>query len=369
MIITLLLAFVALALYIIGITTLSNVILFPRLGRPYHPPGEPRPRISFLIPARDEAEVIGPTVEALLSQSYGDFEVLILDDNSTDDTAGRAGAAAGEDPRFKIMPGRPLPAGWLGKNWACHQLGAAATGEILIFTDADVRWAATALEALIGEFQFGKADLLSVWPTQKTVSWAERLVVSQIALAIIGYLPILPVHAFPWPVFAAANGQCMVFRRMAYEAIGGHEAVAGQVVEDVAMARRIKAAGLRLRMADGQGLIHCRMYDGWPEVRDGFAKNILDGHGGSVLFLLSSAIFHWAVFVTPWVLWIVDWRFAILAIVGLLIRAVIASFTKQRVRDVFLMPVSVILMTIIAGRSIWWHFHGGPRWKGRVARV
>jgi chlorobactene glucosyltransferase len=368
-ILTLLLAFVALALFIIGLTTLSNVMLFPRLGRPVRPLPPNLPRISFLIPARDEAATIHDTITALLRQDYPDFEVVLLDDGSTDDTFSLASTAGRGDRRLKILTGRPLPAGWLGKNWACQQLGAAATGEILIFTDADVCWEPGAGAVLVGEMAHHKADLLSIWPTQVTVTWAERLIVPQIALAIIGYLPVLSVHTFPWAIFAAANGQCMAFNRSTYGVISGHTAVATEVVEDVMLARRVKSLGYRLRMADGAGLIRCRMYDGWSEVRDGFAKNILAGHGGSVLFLLASTMFHWIVFVLPWFLWIWDWRFAVLAVIGILIRGATASFTRQRVGDAVLMPVSVALMTIIAARSMVWHFRGGPHWKGRVAKV
>jgi chlorobactene glucosyltransferase len=368
-ILTLLLAFISLALFIIGLTTLSNVLLIPRLGRPIQPLPPNPPRVSFLIPARDEAATIHDTIAVLLRQDYPVFEVVLLDDESTDSTADCAAAAGKGDPRLRIITGRPLPDGWLGKNWACRQLGEAATGDILIFTDADVIWEPGAGKELVGEMTHGATDLLSIWPTQVTVTWAERLIVPQIALAIIGYLPVIAVHAFDWPIFAAANGQCMVFNRATYQAIGGHTAVAGDIVEDVMLARRVKSLGYRLRMADGAGLIRCRMYDGWPAVRDGFAKNILAGHGGSVIFLLVSTVFHWLVFILPWILWIWDWRFAVLGVTGVLIRAVTASFSRQRVLDAVLMPLSVILMTIIAARSILWHYRGGPRWKGRVAKI
>jgi chlorobactene glucosyltransferase len=332
-----------------------------------------RPRVSALIPARDEASVVESTVRAWLSQDYAPLEIFLLDDGSADGTGDLARRAAGSDPRLTVLPGAPLPPGWTGKNWACHQLAQAASGEVFVFTDADVRWTPTALTALLAELERGRADLLTVWPTQSTVGWSERLVVSQMALVVIGYLPLLAVHWLPWPVFSAANGQCLAFRREAYEALGGHAAVRSAIVEDMAFAWAVKRARLRLRMADGAGLVSTRMYRGWSEVRDGFAKNILYGHAGSVLLLLFSALFHWGLFLVPWI-WLSAAAFAgagvlrpvILVGLGLGVRALTAAVTRQRPLDALLMPLSVLLMTEITARSLVWHFRGGPRWRGRV---
>ncbi len=368
---TLLLAFAGFALFIISVTTAANLLSFPRLGaRPDSSAiAEPLPLVSVLIPARDEVDVIGDTVRALLGQTYPNLELIVLDDQSSDGTAAVAQAAAAGSQALRVQTGQPLPDGWLGKNWACQQLAEAATGDLLLFTDADVRWRPDAVAAVVADLSAMQADLLTVWPTQQTVTWSERLVVPLMALAILGYLPVVAVHYSPWPIFAAANGQCLCFRRTAYDAIGKHAAVAGEVVEDVALARRVKASGGRLRMSDGNERVGCRMYEGWPDVRDGFAKNILSGHGGSVLFLLLSTVFHWLVFLLPWPLMLLDWRFGLVAGAGVAIRAATAAFTHQRVTDALLMPISVLLMTLIAGRAIWWHWRGGPVWKGRVARV
>lgn len=366
----LILVFAGLSLFIIGVTTIANLFTFPRLGQRQEAATiTSPPLVSILIPARDEAAVIGDTVGALLSQTYPHIELLVLDDQSSDGTAAVARDAAGDSGALRVLAGKPLPPGWLGKNWACQQLAEAATGDLLLFTDADVRWRPDAVAALVADRQALQADLLTVWPTQETITWAERLIVPLMALAILGYLPLVAVHYLPWPIFAAANGQCLCFRRQLYNAIGGHAAVAGEVVEDVALARRVKASGGRLRMADGNERASCRMYEGWPAVRDGFAKNILSGHGGSVPFLLLSTVFHWLVFLLPWPLMLLDWRFGLVAGAGVAIRAATAAFTHQRVVDALFMPVSVLLMTIIAGRAIWWHWRGGPVWKGRVARV
>jgi chlorobactene glucosyltransferase len=359
---------VTVVLVVVVLTVVLNILTMPRLTRPKDK--LPARRVSILIPACNEAVVIGQTIEYLLRQSYSFAELLVLDDNSTDDTAVLIEQAARQDSRVRLLSGQPLPDGWLGKNWACHQLAQAASGDLLVFTDADVGWQPEALAALVAQLEREQADLLSVWPTQQTVTWGERLVVPLMALAILGYLPLLAVHYLPWSVFAAANGQCLAFRRRAYEAVGGHAAVGDDVLEDVALARLVKKAGLRLRLSDGAGLITCRMYHNWAEVRDGFAKNILAGHGRSVIFLLLSTLFHWLVFVLPWIMLLfptarqMGWFWLWLLSVG--VRAGTAVATRQRLLDALLMPISVLLMTRIAFYSIQWHYSGGPRWKGRA---
>ncbi|MDW8328033.1 MAG: glycosyltransferase [Anaerolineales bacterium] len=362
-------------LTVLTFTATLNTFFFPRLGNPRSAAGNLQSPVSILIPARNESAVIARTVRALLAQDYDRFELLILDDGSTDGTGALALQAAQGDPRVRILTGKPLPTGWLGKNWACHQLAEAATSDFLLFTDADVEWQPGALAALLRLQAQLNADLLTVWPTQRTETWGERLVVPLMALAIIAYLPILAVHHLPWRAFSAAMGQCLLFRREAYARIGGHAAVRSNIVEDVALAARIKGAGLRLRMADGHGLITCRMYRSWDEVRDGFAKNLLAGHGNRPFLLLLSTLFHWLVFVFPWA-WLlvaavggsssaVVFPLALVSL-GVGVRALSAAVTGQRVRDALFMPASVALMTVIAARSLHWHFTGGPRWKGRV---
>lgn len=364
------------ALIIIALTAILNALVFPRLNRAA--PAVGGPLVSVLIPARNEAAVIAQTTKSLLGQNYSPVEILVLDDNSTDGTGEQIRLAANGDARLRVLSGAPLPSGWLGKNWACHQLAQAARGEWLVFTDADVQWSPHALARLAGQLQSTGADLLTIWPTQRTVSWPERLVVPLMALAILGYLPLPLVHGTSWPAFAAANGQCLAFRRRAYDHVGGHAAVRAEIVEDVAFARRIKAAGLRLRMADGAGEIVCRMYQDWPSVRDGFGKNILAGHGNRVPLLALSTLFHWSIFVLPW-LWFVSgsdlvspgawptWPLALM-VLGVGTRMLTAVATRQRVLDALLLPLSVLLMTLIAFRSLWWRWrYGGPRWKDRVA--
>lgn len=279
---------VAASLACILLITCVNALTMPRL-------------LAMGRHGRDEAATIPMAIRDLLRQTYRHFEVIVLDDDSTDGTAAAALAAAGGDPRVRVVHGDPLPGGWLGKAWACHQLGRLGRGRWLLFADADVRWQPDALAAILAHAADRRADVLAVWPTQITRTWAERLVVPLLSFAAVGYLPWPLVHALPWRSLAAANGQCMLFRREAYQAVGGHEAVRATIIEDVALARRAKASGLSLCLVDASGLVACRMYQSWREVRDGFAKNILAGYGGRVSLLLLATVRHWLLFVGPWI--------------------------------------------------------------------
>ncbi|HYO87626.1 MAG TPA: glycosyltransferase, partial [Candidatus Limnocylindrales bacterium] len=181
-------------------------------------------------------------------------------------------------------------------------------------------------------------------------------------------------------VFAAANGQCLVFRRAAYAAVGGHAAVRASVVEDIHMARRVKQSGGRLWLADGAGLVGCRMYRSWPEVRAGYAKNMLAGYGKSLLFLTLATAFHWLILLGPWV-WLAAGLFGpvarpyplgplLLIALGVLIRALTAAASRQRLIDALLLPISALLLTVIAAQSAYWRLrYGGPRWKGRTLKA
>ncbi len=360
-----LLLIAASALVILLLTMIMNLFIFPKLNADDKPLSQPL--VSLLIPARNEADVIERTVQHILAQSYTNIEVIILDDQSDDGTGKLALKAANGDHRLQVISGEELPSGWMGKSWACQTLGKHASGAILIFTDADVIWKPDALSSVISQLQSAKVDMVTVWSTQITETFAERVTVPCIAMVILGYLPTVMVHHSPLSMFAAANGQVMAWRRAVYEAIGGHQLVANNVLDDVTLAKAAKKQGFRIRMVDGNNQILTRMYDDWDSVRDGFAKNILAGYGGAIPLLLGT-VFHWIVFLLPYVaLLFPEYRLwaAIIILAGLALRAVSAIFTHQRVIDTFWMPLTVILFTIIALQSLYWNVTGGPIWKGR----
>ncbi len=369
--------FALFALVCMFIVALDNYRVFPRLSASAILPA-PAPFVSVLIPARNEAGQIGRTVRLLLEQQYpGRMELLVLDDQSEDGTSTVALAAGNGDPRLRVLCGAPLPCGWVGKPWACRQLAQAAQGELLLFTDADVAWLPASLAAVVASGQMQGAGLLSAWPTQHMETWAERLVVPLMSFALLAYLPVQWVRDLPQKQAAAANGQCLLFTRGAYDASGGHTAVRDRVLEDVLLAQRVKQAGKPLRLVDGAGLVTARMYADWPSARDGFAKNILAGHLDSIPLLLLSTVFHLTVFLLPWLwLWaaLLSRQFDVglllplaAAALGVAVRAMTAATARQPLGDALLMPISVLLMTRIAFQSIWWRLRkGGPVWKGRT---
>ncbi|WP_309569921.1 glycosyltransferase family 2 protein, partial [Deinococcus sp.] len=249
---------------------LVNAVSFPRLR-----PGLPsvRPRVSLLIPARDEALTLPHTLPSLLAQ--GADEVLVLDDRSADDTAAVAARLGA-----RVIRGQPRPDGWFGKPWACQQLMHAATGDVLIFVDADVTWQPGALDAVLRELERTDADLLSVQPRQANVTLGERLLTPLVDSAVLSYFPY-PVIGLPHAAASLANGQVMAFRRAALERVSGYALVRRELLEDTQFARGLKAAGGKVASSLGGDLIGVRMYRSYPQSVQGFTKNVLPLHVNS----------------------------------------------------------------------------------------
>ncbi|GAA2515168.1 glycosyltransferase family 2 protein [Pilimelia columellifera] len=275
---------------------LNNLAAFPtlrRAGRTVR-----AGRVSLLVPTRDEAGRLPEALPGLLAQDVD--EILILDDESTDGTAEIARAVT--DPRLRLLPGRPKPEGWVGKNWACHQLAEAATGDLLVFCDADVRLAPGAVGALRDQIDAQRADVFSVFPRQLTGTLGERLLTPLIDDVLLSFLPHQLLDA-PAPSAATANGQLLAFSRNAYDRIGGHHAVRAEIVEDVALGRWARQVGLKLGLALGGDLIRVRMYESYGEAVRGFGKSMRAAHGGSDLALAASAGWHLAAYTLPWLRW------------------------------------------------------------------
>lgn len=261
----------------------AYVLLVAKVPRalPGHPPSDriSAPLVSVIVPARNEASNIEACLRSLTASRYPSFEVIVVDDGSEDRTAEIARSVdPGNATRVEVVAGAPLPEGWLGKPFACWQGYARAQGDLLLFTDADTRHGARLLDrAVCGREEEG-ADLLTVVGRQLMESFWERLVQPQIFLVMLLRFPRFErtARSGRWRE-AIANGQFLLFGRDAYESIGGHRAVRDEVAEDLALAQRVKRAGLRLRIRGAEDDLATRMYRSLGQIVEGWSKNLLAG--------------------------------------------------------------------------------------------
>ena len=346
----------------------AHAVVNTRLLRrpPAAPPPVDRP-VTVVVPARDEAGQIGGCLAAVLDQrGVPGLRVVVVDDGSTDGTAAEVGAVA--DPRVRLLTATPPAAGWLGKPSACAQ-GATAAGdaEVLVFLDADVRLAPDAVAAAVAVLDDAGLDLVSPWPRQLTGSAAERLVQPLQQWLWATLLPLRAAERSPHPSLAAANGQFLVVRRAAYDRAGGHGAVRGEVIEDVALLRAVKAGGGRGVVVDGSALAGCRMYDGWPALREGYTKSLWAALGGRPAGALAAAAVLSAVWLVPPVAALTGSRAGLVGYAaGVVNRVVVARGTGGRAwPDALAHPASIALLDVLVVRSLRARRRGELRWRGR----
>ncbi|MDX2191735.1 MAG: glycosyltransferase family 2 protein [Gemmatimonadales bacterium] len=238
--------------------------------------------LSVIIPARDEATNIEACVRAILASTHALLEVIVVDDRSGDDTAAIVARLAAADPRVRLVRGAELPAGWFGKQWACRQGADAATGELLLFTDADTRHGPELHARAIGFLRAERADVVTVAPYQRCETFWERAVMPQFWLLLGFRYHAQVVNAARHRRDVVANGQFILFTRDAYERIGRHDAVRTTVAEDLALAQRAHALGLRLRLAYALKHMETRMYTSLGEIVRGWGKNVYLGGRASL---------------------------------------------------------------------------------------
>jgi chlorobactene glucosyltransferase len=365
---------VAIFLGILLLIAMSNLRALHRLSD--YPPTRCTPLVSVLIPARDEAETIGPCLRSLLAQDYADFEVLVLDDGSTDGTGTVLAELEAQDDRPRVFQGQPLPEGWLGKHWACWQLAEAANGDLILFTDADTHHDPGMLRAAVAALEAEEADLLTAFLRQEVVSWGERLTVPVLFWSVFSFLPIGLAHRLRLPALSLTNGQFMLFRRAAYQAIGGHAAVRANPVDDIALGWRVKAAGLRWRMVYAVEFVRCRMYRSLHQALEGLSKNLFAAFGFRLLEYLF--VWLWVGLITwePLIVLILSgigvplprlalWP-AALAVAEMLALWIIAmSHLRFQCYLALLYPLSVLLFLFVAFRSLACTVTGRATWKGR----
>jgi chlorobactene glucosyltransferase len=261
----------------------------PVLSRESHFDVADQGLVSVIVPAKDEEANIGAALETLLAQDYPNIEIIVVDDRSTDGTAEAVRRVAARDGRVRLVEVKELAAGWFGKPHAMHTGAREARGEWLLFVDADCRQAPHSVRVGVGFCAAEGGEMLSLWPVLEMHGFWENAVQPVAGSVLVGWFRPGWVND-PKRQAAFANGQYILIRRSAYEAVGGYEAVRTKIVEDIALAREVKGRGHRLLNAVGQDIFTTRMYDSLRAMWKGWTRIFYGAFGGvgrmvGVLFL------------------------------------------------------------------------------------
>ena len=362
MAITLFIVLATIHLFILSIV-IYNFISAPRIFNTL-PATKTNEEISILIPVRNEEKNIGRLLDSLLAQSYPNYEIIVLDDGSIDNSEQVIEERIEKDSRVKLIKGSDLPDDWLGKNWACYQLSKQSNHSLLLFIDADVVLKNNTLAYSCSIMNEYNLDMLSVFPTQITSSLGERLVVPLMNWLLLTFLPLKQVYSSNNRSFSAANGQFILIKKDIYEEIGTHENFKEQVVEDMEIIRSVKEKGKRTMTCLGNGVIYAEMYSSFRDSINGFSKNFYAGFNTSrsvFLFLLTFFLF---LFFLPLALTV--WEGIYFILVGIIIieRVLVSLLSRENILyNIILHPFQILIMFIVGLKSL---SKKKKVWKGRV---
>jgi chlorobactene glucosyltransferase len=352
-----------------------NIIYLVRLPLVRKPVVDP-PRISVCVPARNEERGIRACLQSLLDQDYPDFEVIAVDDHSTDRTGEIMRDLEKENSRLKVLQGKDLPEGWLGKPFALTQAFKKAGGEYLLFTDADPVFECHALNTAVGAMRDRELDLLTLMPQAKFGSFWERAV-QPVIFGFIASLTRFEKVNDPDHEKAIGFGAFLMFRRNAYEKIGGHEAGKADVLEDVLIAKRAKRAGLKLLVADAKQLFSIRMYFGLKEIWIGWRKNMFFAMRRSVLRAIWHVSMVLGFLLTPYIIltlnifWQTGWLWIGIALAGVVMVTAAAYKTCDELglhrNTATLFPIGAVVMAAIMLNSMLYTLvRKKTEWRGRI---
>lgn len=365
------LAFAALFLAAIpGLLFVLNLMAYRRLA-PF--PVLSETTVSVLIPTRNEQDNIRETLEAVLANSGCRYEVIVLDDHSTDLTAQIVGEIAQRDPRVRLELAPPLPPDWCGKQHACYILGKLACSPLLVFMDADVRLERDALVRMGAFMRQTGAALASGVPHQRVNSFSERLLIPLIHFILLGFLPMHLMRRTRWPSMSAGCGQLFIARRDAYEACGGHSMLRASLHDGIKLPRVFRRAGLKTELFDATDIASCRMYRTGAETWRGLGKNATEGLAApgtiipmSVLLFGGQVLPYALLAASPWLPAASLWLAVPAAILAYLPRLLAAYRFRQPFWSTLLHPVAVIALLLIQWTALIRSLRGRPsEWRGR----
>ena len=318
--------------------------------------------VSILIPMRNEASNVDGVIRSVLSSSLlRSKEIIVLDDQSTDATA----QLLANFDEIKTIAGTALPEGWLGKNYACHQLVAHSTGDYLVFVDADVRLAPSAIAAAITAMNSYGWDFISPYPQQIALTFFERLIQPLLQWSWLSSVPLRFAERGHFQSMVLANGQFMIVKRAAYIATGGHKTIRHEVLDDLELARALVRNGFKGGVADGSEIAQCRMYENSKDLFSGYTKSLWRAFGspaGSIV----AASFLFITGVVPILLVIAGYRAAWIGYFALVLsRYAAAARTRSTPSTALLHPLAIVTLVYLIAKSWYQKLTGQLVWRGR----
>lgn len=330
--------------------------------------------VSILIPARNEAKVIERCVRSLMAQDYKDIEIIVYNDQSTDETGAIMNRLAKEDARIKVMHGNHLPSGWVGKCHGCHQMSVAAKGQWLLFGDSDIAMTPDAVARALATAEKYNVSFLSLFPRFDNYSFWEKAILPLFYFYLYAFMPIWAINKSKNVNFVAANGSFILIERGLYDQIGGHEVVKDKVLEDVLLARHIKGIGHKIVYGDGTSIYSAHMYDNLAGIWEGFSKNSFSFFKWDYLFAISFILIGLSICVSPFLFTLLQVGLGSIffnlelatVVVYFLTMAIISLYIRQGIIAIIFFPISLFLSFAVILNSMYRVATGkGLTWKGR----
>jgi glycosyltransferase involved in cell wall biosynthesis len=344
------------------IVAIINVLLAQKL---HSTDGSFHSLVSVLIPARNEENNIASLLNDLLNQDYQNIEIIVFNDLSTDRTEEIVSSFVKSDKRVRLINSDGLTNGWLGKNFACHNLAKQAQGEYLLFVDADVRIKGDVIINSISIAEKHQLGLLSVFPKQLMKSGGEYLTVPVMNYILLTLLPLVLVHKSKNPSLAAANGQFMLFKRASYIQMLPHEKFKSSKVEDIDISRFFKTKNIPIACLLGDHTIECRMYNSFTEAVNGFSKNVVHFFGNSFL----AAFLFWGITTLGFIVVVISFPLylcCLYLLIVLMTKMIVSIISKQNIlmNTIFFLPQQITLGMLIY-KALLNRINKQYQWKGR----
>lgn len=333
------------------------------------------PLISILVPARNESRILSQTLESLLKLDYPNFEVLLIDDHSEDDTFEIASSFAEKDPRLKAYRSADLSAGWFGKAWALQQGAAFAKGNWMLFTDADVIHRPGSLKYALANAQKEKLDLLSILPHLECKSFWEKVVLPAFVIILSLGRPLYKINQDETPVAAAAGGFIFV-KTLVFNHLGGYQRIRDALAEDLRLAELFKFSGYRIRVYPSKNrLVSTRMYETFAEISRGLSRHAFEIMNHNPVKMLVAVLLNYlmmpgCLIIGVLALFFQKWILLLLTLIPIGTMVLLQSTVNHLLG---VSPWYFLSFPLAAALYGWWmldsmfshYFRGGNFWKGR----